>query len=426
MYNEQLPAPWQALWQQEGFVQPSLIQEKSFPLLFGGQDVLGVSPTGSGKTLAYLLPLLLKIEKGQGGQLLVLASSQELAMQVVTVAKKWAAGLGLSVVSLIGGANVRRQVEKLKQRPEVLIGTPGRVWELINDKKIKAHHLKAIVFDEVDQLLEGQSLQLIKQIRKAAPNECQKVYFSATGDRAEEQIRLFEPAITVLDVTQEDDSQGQIKHYYLLVASRKKNESLRHLANTPAFYSLIFFNQLSDLDAAEQRLAYRGLLAATLASDQSAAMRKFAIHQFKEQKAQLLLTTDVAARGLDITGLQYVVNYELPLDIKSYIHRSGRVGRMGNDGTVITLIAPQEAKAFRQMLRKADLEAAEIFVYGGALHTEAPVVTKTEQSRLSAVSIPEKTRSEKRSPRSEAIEKKEPKRNKQRHKNKKNKGARRK
>src|SRR5699024_5763936 len=167
MNNQDFVPFLQKNWQEAGFQKPALIQSKVFTAITEGKNLVGIAPTGSGKTLAYLLPLFNKLVPGNPSQLLVLTSSQELAMQVVEVARKWLAGSGMKVQPLIGGANVKRQQEALKKKPEVLIGTPGRVLELITAKKIKAPTIKTIVFDEVDQLVQGQSLQLIQQIVKA-------------------------------------------------------------------------------------------------------------------------------------------------------------------------------------------------------------------------------------------------------------------
>lgn len=154
----QLPEVWQQRWEKNDFNDFSLIQESTFQQLSDGLDVLGISPTGSGKTLAYLLPLLQKVVKGDGNQLLILTSSQELSMQVFEVAKEWAQDLKLTVQSVIGGANVKRQIEKLKQKPEILVGTSGRVLELIKQKKIKVQQIKMVVFDEADRSLSAFTL----------------------------------------------------------------------------------------------------------------------------------------------------------------------------------------------------------------------------------------------------------------------------
>lgn len=360
-------------WEEAGFQQPALIQDKVFSPITEGKNLVGIAPTGSGKTLAYLLPLLNKLEVGVASQILVLTSSQELAMQVVEVARNWLAGSGMKAQPLIGGANVKRQQEALKKKPEVLIGTPGRVLELITAKKIKAANIKTLVFDEVDQLIQGQSLQLIQKIMKAADNQAQRLYFSATADVVLDELKKLESDLEVVDVSKEDKSQGDVQHFYLETTDRKKVDQLRRLLNLPEFWGMIFFNQLSDMGSGEEKLAFHQLPVVSLASDQSKIARKNAIEQFKKQQAQGLLTTDLASRGLDIESLPFVINVDVPLSEESYLHRAGRVGRMGKSGVVITLVSPQEKADLTKIAKKLTLQIAPIYLFGGELLTEEPV-----------------------------------------------------
>lgn len=360
----------QTNWEQAGFTKPALIQEKVYEPITTRKSLVGVAPTGSGKTLAYLLPLLNQLTAGEPSQVLILTSSQELAMQVVEVARTWLTGSGMKVQALIGGANVKRQQEGLKKKPELLVGTPGRVLELLKSKKIKAPNIKTIVFDEVDQLLGSQ--ELIGGILQSTLKDTQHLYFSATADHVLAQLQALEPELVVVDVSQEDDSQGEVAHYYIEVSQRKKVDTLRRLLNMDGFWGMIFFNQVADLGAAEQKLAFHGLPIASLASDESKALRKLAIDQFKKRHAQGLLTTDLASRGLDIADLPFVVNADFPQTADSYTHRAGRVGRMGKTGTVISLLAPHEVKAAQKETRKLGIELQETFLHGGEIVSELP------------------------------------------------------
>ncbi|MDT2769672.1 DEAD/DEAH box helicase [Enterococcus pseudoavium] len=372
--NSQKFVPFlQKNWQDAGFQKPALIQAKVFTPIREGQNLVGIAPTGSGKTLAYLLPLINQLEEGVASQLLVLTSSQELAMQVVEVARKWLAGSGMKVQSLIGGANVKRQQEALKKKPEVLVGTPGRVLELITAKKIKAANIKTLVFDEVDQLIQGQSFQLVQKILKASDNEAQRLYFSATAETVLAELNQFETELLVVDVSKEDDSQGEVQHFYIETSDRKKVDQLRRLLNLPEFWGMIFFNQLSDMGSAEEKLLFHQLPVASLASDQSKISRKNAIEQFKKHQVLGLLTTDLASRGLDIEAMPFVINANIPLSEESYLHRSGRVGRMGEAGMVISLVTPQEKADLVKIGKKLEIPLAPIYLFGGELLTEEPV-----------------------------------------------------
>lgn len=373
MNNQDFVPFLQKNWIDAGFEKPALIQSEVFEPINEGKNLVGIAPTGSGKTLAYLLPLINRLKPGAASQVLVLTSSQELAMQVVEVARKWLAGSGMKVQPLIGGANVKRQQEALKKKPELLIGTPGRVLELITARKIKAANVQTFVFDEVDQLIQGQSLQLIQKILKASDNQAQHLYFSATADVVLDELNQLESNLVVIDVTKEDQSQGEVQHFYLETSDRKKVDQLRRLLNLPAFWGMIFFNQLGDMGSAEEKLVFHQLPVVSLASDQSKISRKNAIEQFKKHQALGLLTTDLASRGLDIESLPFVINADVPLSEESYLHRAGRVGRMGKTGVVISMVTPQEKSDLTKIAKKLDLKLAPIYLFGGELLTEEPI-----------------------------------------------------
>ncbi|OQO76837.1 DEAD/DEAH box helicase [Enterococcus villorum] len=424
-FVQAFPQTWQEKWQNKVFSEPSLIQKLAFNALKEKESMVGISPTGSGKTLAYLLPLLLNVSKGEGHSLLILVSSQELAIQVAEVTREWAKELALNVQSLVGGANVKRQIEGLKKHPEILVGTPGRVLELMKTKKLKAHQLQTIVFDEADQLLDDGNRKLVVQILHQAPVDYQLVFFSATADRSIDKINEITNAkIPIVDVTKEDNSTKGQKHYFLRVPSRKKEEYLRRLTHVDGFHGLVFFNQLSELGMMEEKLQFRGVSVGSLASDQNKVVRKAALEQFKNKKLTALFTTDVAARGLDIHQLPYVVNAEVPLTEESYLHRSGRTGRMGKDGMVITFVQENTIRDLKRLTRNMTVEIEEIFLHSGQLVTALPEKEELaieKKQHKNAPFVPSKK--EKKTAEKDKLLKKKSK-NKQ--KKQKNKGARRK
>ncbi|WP_321385370.1 DEAD/DEAH box helicase [uncultured Enterococcus sp.] len=367
---KQLPEGWQQQWQDSGFDEPSAIQQLSFTPLSEGKNVRGISPTGTGKTLAYLLPLLLNVEKQAGSQLLILAPSQELAVQIGQVAQEWGKTLELKTQTLIGGANVKRQVEKLKKKPEVLIGTPGRILELIRSKKIKSHQLKTIVMDEADLLLQKSELDLTRQILQSAPVDYQLVFYSATADTIEKEVSELAAEVLTVDAVNEDNSAGKIQHFYIEVPFRKRKDFLQKMLHIPSFYGMVFFNQLADLGAIEEKLTYEALPVVGLASDQNKQMRKLAITQFSQRRAKMLLTTDVGARGLDFPAIDFVVNADVPQDSVSYAHRAGRTGRMGAEGAVVTFINERTKRDFQRLMKAVGQTAEELFVYDAGFHKE--------------------------------------------------------
>lgn len=370
---ELLPEVWQKEWDKQSYGEPTLIQSTLYPLLLESESVLGISPTGSGKTVAYLLPLLQKVIQGNGNQLLIILPSQELASQVADVTRVWAKGLELNVQAIIGGANVKRQIERLKKRPEVLVGTPGRVLELIKLKKIKAHLIQTLVLDEVDDLLSDADFNSTKGIIKSVQADTQIVATSATGEQILPRMdTLFRTALRVIDVTEEDNTKGSIQHGFIMTPVRKRSEVLRRLAHVEGFKGLVFFNQVSELGAVSERLNYLGIKHQTLASDQHQVERKRAIHDFETGQVSLLLTTDLGARGLDFSDLDYVIQYDLAQSVPDYIHRAGRVGRMGKQGTVISLVNDGEKRELNRLYKEVGKTGTEFFATHGRLVTEKP------------------------------------------------------
>lgn len=432
MFNEELPAVFQQYWQANEFQAPTAIQAAVYGPLSRKESVVAISPTGSGKTIAYLLPILASLEAGAGNQCLILATSQELAKQVADVAVEWASKVSIQVQSVIGGANANRQVEKLKNKPELIIGTPGRVLELIRAKKINAFQVQSLILDEADQLINQDQQGLVKEIMKAVGKKTMVSFFSATADAALAPIQALVPEIQVIDVTKTDTSQGEVTHCFMHVSPRKTVETLRRLAHTPAFQGLIFFNQLADLGSTEEKLQYHQLKVASLASDQSKELRKMGLNLFKKRELQLLLATDIAARGIDIERLPYVVNAEVPLTKENYLHRAGRVGRMGTAGTVITFVNEYTRKDYQRLMKQLEFSTIEVFVYNGQVQSEPPIIREKAEKPVKAQAKqpnpksvqPTPTVTTKREHTAEAPVAKKKGKKKQRTKNQKDKGKR--
>lgn len=405
------------IWEKQGFQSPSEIQEESFKVLSKGKSALLISPTGSGKTLAYLLPLMYQLEKGGGVQLCIVLPSQELAMQVVKVARTFAEPLQIKVNAMIGGGNIKRQMEQLKKHPEIIVGTPGRLLELMDRKKIKATFLKCVVLDEVDELLKNQSdanltTRLLQKLQKTA----QRVAVSATGHLMSQNDRqwLLQDFITI-DTRHNDTTKGKITHAYLEMPLRKRTEYLRRLSYVENFKAIVFFNHLSDLGAVADKLTYEGIPVSTLASDQSKFERQMALSQFEEGKTRLLLTTDVASRGLDLKDLNYVIHYDVPLMSDQYLHRTGRVGRMGREGISIALVNNRELRNLKQV---ANQPIIPLYLYDSVLY-DTPIEKENDEISIS--------KKKKEKDKQESIKSTDTKKHKKNKKKKtKNKGARRK
>lgn len=420
---------FEAKFKEDGFSEKTLIQEKTYELLAQGQNVLGLAPTGSGKTLAYLWPLLEKAMPNDGTQILVIAPSQELAAQITEVARPWAKLLDLNVLSLIGGANVKRQIEKLKKRPEIVIGTPGRLLNLIDMKKLKLHLVDAIVIDEADELLgQSESLKDVREIVSHTKADSQLSFFSATDAPILSELhRWFGVDVTRIDVRSQDQTHGKVTHFMLETPTRKRTEMLRRLGNMDGFYGLVFFKQTSTLRDVAEKLTHMKVPVALLSSEKRQIDRQGALRRLKKQEIRFVLTTDVAARGLDIPNLPAVVNYDLPKDTNTYIHRVGRTGRMGAEGVVVNLGNEHGLRQFKQLMKETTYQIESGVLFAGRLIKESDRQNYVEEAELE--NKPKAKPKKKTQPKLEATKKDEKavqKKRKKRKRNQKNKGMRRK
>ncbi|MHC1510814.1 DEAD/DEAH box helicase [Pediococcus pentosaceus] len=348
---------------EKGFAEPTLIQQKVAESLRNGESVLGLSPTGSGKTLAFALPLMEKITSGDGTQLLVLSPSQELAIQTTDVFREWAALIGLRVTSITGGANVQRQIERLKKKPEIVVGTPGRVLTLINERRLKVSEIQSLVIDEADELLTGENLEGTRQIEDQLLADVQLSFFSATNDLALDDLEAwFDVHPQVVDVRAEDNTRGHVQHGWIEVPEKMKARILKQLSRVKNFQGLVFFNHVSTMEKTAALLKHEGVDVGKIAGHQVQIDRAAAMRRFKKKELSLLMVTDVAARGLDIDRLPAVINYDIPHNATTYTHRVGRTGRMGQDGYVISLGNDHDIRDLRKMTKELGIEAEKLAI----------------------------------------------------------------
>lgn len=350
---------FQTHFEERNFKQLTAIQEAVQKPLEEDKTVFGIAPTGSGKTLAFTWPLLPKVMKGQGTQILVLEPSQELALQTTRVMREWAALLGLKVHSATGGANLRRQTERLKkERPEVVVGTPGRILHLLDTRDLKLNNLATLVIDEADDLLRDDTQAVVEDIERATPLDTQLAFFSATQSTTLEQLDvLFGRDLVKIDVRAQDHSRGPVKHG-LVVARTMSDKAvmLERLSQTKNFRALVFFTSIKTLHYTASRLCHDGISSATLGGRQRQTERETVMRQFRKHQVKLLLTTDVAARGLDIPKLPAVVNFELPNTADGYVHRTGRTGRQGEPGLVVNLGDDHDFRDLKKLLADTDYQ----------------------------------------------------------------------
>ncbi|GGE57816.1 DEAD/DEAH box helicase [Priestia taiwanensis] len=369
----------QKSWEKAKFEKLTPIQEKAIPQILEGKDIIAESPTGTGKTLAYVLPMLQKIDAEKSApQALILAPTRELVMQIHMEVQKFAEGSGIQAVTLIGGADMKRQIERLKKRPHVLIGSPGRVQELIKMKKIKMHEVKTIVFDEVDQLIKANMTQSLKDIVKTTLRDRQLVFFSATISPNVEQVtKEIAPEATVERISK-SEVVTNVEHLYIVSELRHKLDNIRKLVHMEQVKALVFLNDAYKLDDMASKLKFRKVRVGVLHSDARKQERAATLTAFRQGKIQVLLATDIAARGLDIDDVTHVIHLDLPELAEQYVHRSGRTGRMGKAGTVLSLVTENEEKRLMALARKLNLDVAKKEIFEGTLVDKKPFVPRVK------------------------------------------------
>lgn len=356
------------IWKESGFQAPTSIQERAIPLILEGKDVICESPTGTGKTLTYLLPVLEKIdESNKGVQAVILAPSRELVMQIADVVRKWTKGTNIVYASFIGGANVKKQVEKLKEKPQIVIGTTGRIVELIKIKKLKMHEVKMIVVDEADQLVSHEHINNVQAILKSTLRDRQVLFISATiSGETEKNAKTIMNEPEIIKV-KEEISQSNTEHIYFDCEQRDKIDILRKIMYTEPTRAIAFISNLEKLSEIEAKLEYNKLEFAVLAGEANKQERKESMKKFRAGKIPLLLTTDVAARGLDIQDVSHVIHFDFPKTTTQYLHRSGRTGRMGKAGTVISIVTSREVSFLHKMEHDLGMTFTKKRLHGGKI-----------------------------------------------------------
>ncbi|MFC0188587.1 DEAD/DEAH box helicase [Fictibacillus aquaticus] len=366
----QFPEYINKAWAKAGFGEPTPVQKQVFESVHDRQDAIIESPTGTGKTLAYLLPVLKNMTSDvQNAQLIVLAPTRELAMQIYEVCQQYTEGSGLTGATLIGGANMQRQLDKLKKKPQYIVGTPGRVREILQMKKLKMQDVKTIVVDEADSILESGLKGEIEQIVKATFKDRQLLFVSATmTKKAEEWAKSSTNEAVIIKVKQDQLPKSNLLHFYMVSELRDKVETLRKIIkNITPLKAIVFVNGSSRLDEVAAKLEYRGAAIGVLAGNSTKEERQKVMREFRKDAVPVLMTTDVAARGLDISDVTHVIHFDQPDDDQLYIHRSGRTGRMGKEGAVISLVTKTEETILKKWAAKLNLPLQKRSIVAGEI-----------------------------------------------------------
>lgn len=352
---------------KKGFEEPSPIQALTIPVLLKGEkDVVGQAQTGTGKTAAFGLPILEMIDKSNGNvRAIVLAPTRELAIQVAEEINSFASGRKLKIVPVYGGQSIEQQIRQLKKGVDIVVGTPGRVQDLIDRKILKLDKLEYFILDEADEMLNMGFVEDIEKILESTNKDKRMLFFSATMPK--EILKIAENHMRkdyeILKVESKELTTNLTDQIYFEVKQKDKFEALCRIIDLePDFYGIVFCRTKNDVNELAGKLNDRGYDAGELHGDITQNHREVTLNRFKARKLNILVATDVAARGIDVNDLTHVVNYAIPQEAESYVHRIGRTGRAGKEGTAITFMTPSEYKKLLQIKRitKTDIRKEKL------------------------------------------------------------------
>jgi ATP-dependent RNA helicase DeaD len=332
-----------------GFETPMPIQAKAIPIAMAGQDIFGQAQTGTGKTAAFGLPILQKIRPKEGPQALIICPTRELAVQVSQEITRLSRHLDLMVVPIYGGQSIEHQIRILRKGPEVVVGTPGRLLDHMNRRTLRLDTITTLVLDEADEMLDMGFVEDIRAIIKATPPERQTMMFSATlPPEVTNLAKEFMNDPQSVHIARSGTTVALTEQRYYEVNPRQKVETLCRLLDVESPEAGIIFCRTKQGTAELAReLLERGYTVDALHGDLSQRERDSAMNRFRTGISELLVATDVAARGLDISNVTHVINFDIPQDPDTYVHRIGRTGRAGKEGIAITLVTPREIKQLR-------------------------------------------------------------------------------
>jgi ATP-dependent RNA helicase DeaD len=331
---------------KKGFEEPTPIQAKTIPFLLANKkDLIGKAQTGTGKTAAFGIPIIENIvPDSKKVQAIILAPTRELAIQVAEELSSFAEEQKTKIIAVYGGQPIERQIDRLRRGVDIVVGTPGRILDHLERKTLDISKVSYIVLDEADEMLNMGFIDDIETILKAAPKQRRTVLFSATMPAHIERLaKQYMNEYEVIAAASDNISKANIQQIYFEVPQSDKFEALFRIIDVEeSFYGLVFCRTKLDADEIAHKLANRGCRAEAIHGDLSQGQREKVLQKFKSKKITVLVATDVAARGIDVDNLTHVINYSLPQDPESYVHRIGRTGRAGKTGIAITLITPSE------------------------------------------------------------------------------------
>ncbi|MBI5599025.1 MAG: DEAD/DEAH box helicase [Deltaproteobacteria bacterium] len=332
-----------------GFSVPTPIQRKAIPIAIEGKDIMGIAQTGTGKTLAFGIPMVQRLaqKKGRG---LVLVPTRELALQVRDALMPFTQALGMGVTVIIGGESMMPQISSLRKNPRVIIATPGRLIDHIERRNVRLDDTHVLVLDEADRMFDMGFAPQIERILKGVPKDRQTMLFSATMPAEIVKIASVHMRLPVrTEIAPPGTAAEKVSHEIFVVKKEMKGALLGELLKQYTGPVLLFTRTKRGAHKVAQLLRTTGNAAAEIHSDRSLGQRKEALNGFKSGRYRVLVATDIAARGIDVIGIELVINYDLPDDPENYVHRIGRTGRAGQEGHAITLATPDQGRDVRNI-----------------------------------------------------------------------------
>ncbi len=341
-----------------GFEETTPIQEQTIPVVMSGRDIIGQAQTGTGKTAAFAIPLVEKIEVETGTvEGLVVAPTRELAVQVAEEINKIGQVKGIRALPIYGGQDINRQIRALKHKPQIIVGTPGRLMDHMRRKTIRLQQVAMVILDEADEMLNMGFIEDIETILRGVPEERQTLLFSATMPKPIQDLaRRFMKNPEFISIKNKEVTVENVEQNYIEVQEKQKFDVLCRLLDLQSpELAIIFGRTKRRVDELSEALNKRGYSAEGIHGDLNQNKRDSVLRHFKEGITEILVATDVAARGLDISGVTHVYNFDIPQDPENYVHRIGRTGRAGKSGLAITLATPRELshlKLIEQITRR--------------------------------------------------------------------------
>ncbi|MCC5831703.1 MAG: DEAD/DEAH box helicase [Chlamydiales bacterium] len=376
-----LKQPLLATIEEIGFHTPSPIQREVIPLILSGADVVGQAQTGTGKTAAFGLPAIQLMKKAGEAQVLIITPTRELAFQVADELTRLGRHRKLKVAAICGGKSFKNQIDAFKNGAEILVATPGRLLDLLNSKRLPNFRPRMVILDEADEMLNMGFYEDIQAIFGHLPEKRQTLLFSATMPKAIEKLitEILEAPVFVKTAADRTAHEDIAQTYYLIEDHERDNAVIRLFEGKQVVKSIIFCKTKKEVDRLSGILAERGLRAKGLHGDMEQNQRQRVTHEFRSGQTNILVATDVAARGLNIVDVSHVINYHIPFDVENYVHRIGRTGRAGKKGKAITFVTPKELYKLLRFQKHTGGELVQRFIPSKKEVKEAQISLLIEQ-----------------------------------------------